>query len=224
LPNSINKLLQGSISPVDLSQCTIGPGMTIFSRYSHVIEADGKQMTIKTALQIINRELDSILNSQESELDPNSRFCVAWFEQHGMNEGPYGDAELLMVAKNTSVESLTNVGLLESGKGKVRLVRWSEMKNQDLSKLTELSVWLSMQLLIKTLQEDGETGVCKLIKQIGDGQSEAGKELAYLLYSICDKKKWTDDAFIFNSLITSWSSIQEKMGLLPPVKKGQRRL
>ena len=224
LPDSINKLLQGSISPVDLSQCTIGPGMTIFSRYSQVIEADGKQMTIKTALQIINRELDSILNSQESELDPNSRFCVAWFEQHGMNEGPYGDAETLMVAKNTSVESLINAGLLESGKGKVRLVRWSEMNNQDLTKPTEFSVWFSMQLLIKTLQEDGETGVCKLIKQIGDGQSEAGKELAYLLYSICDKKKWADDAFIFNSLITSWSSIQEKIGLLPQVKKGQKRL
>ena len=223
LPSAINRLLQGSIAPVDLSQCTIGPGMTIFSRYSQVIEADGRQMTIKTALQIINHELDSILSSQESELDSNSRFCVTWFEQHGMNDGPYGDAEVLTIAKNTSVESLSNTGLVKSGKGKVKLLRWSEIKIRDLGELTELSVWYCMQLLIKTLQEEGEMGVCKIIVQIGDSQSEAGKDLAYLLYSICDKKKWTEDAFIFNSLVTSWSSIQARMDL-PSLKEGQRRL
>ncbi len=223
LPVAITKLLQGSIAPVDLAQCTIGPGMTIFSRYSQVIEADGGQMTIKTALQIINRELDSILNLQESELDPNSRFCVAWYEQHGMNEGPYGDAELLMTAKNTSVESLSNAGLIKSGKGKVKLLKWSEIETKDPSEFSELNIWYCMQLLIKTLQEDGETGVCKIISKIGDSQSESGKELAYLLYSISDKKKWSDDAFMFNSLVTSWTSIQAKIGL-PPLKGGQRRL
>ena len=223
LPIAIDRLLQGSVSPVDLSQCAIGPGMTIFSRYSQIIEADGKKMTVKTALQIINRELDSILNSQESELDSNSRFCVAWFEQHGTNDGPYGDAELLTIAKNTSVESLSTSRLVESGHGKVKLLQWSEINDTSIDEIEELSVWYCMQLLIKALQEDGESGVCEIIKQIGVGQSELGKELAYLMYSICDKKKWTDDAFVFNNLITSWSSIQEKIDL-PLVKDGQRRL
>src|SRR6202040_3371412 len=55
LPNALKNLQRGSIAPVDLAQASIGPGMSIYSRYNKVVESDGKPMSVRTALQLTNR-------------------------------------------------------------------------------------------------------------------------------------------------------------------------
>ena len=112
---------------MDFAQAAIGPGMAIFTRYARVLEADGSPMSVRAALVEINRTLDETLAWQEGDLDPDTRFCVAWYEQYGAGEHPYGEAEVLFSAKNTSFEGLQRAGVVVGGKGKVRLRRRDEL-------------------------------------------------------------------------------------------------
>lgn len=104
LPDALKKLQQGQVAPVDLPQAAIGPGMAVFSRYSAVLEPDGKQMTVRSALARINEILDQVLNEQEGDFVTTTRFAIAWYRQHGYGIGKFGDADNLARARNTSVD------------------------------------------------------------------------------------------------------------------------
>lgn len=224
LPAAVTRLQHINIAPVDLAQASIGPGMAIFSRYSKILEANGSQMTVKTALQIINQELDLFMTTQEGELDQETRFCLAWFNEYGFNAGPFGQADVLAKAKNTSTQHLSNCHLIKSTAGKVRLIRYSELPaNLDLSKQDRLTIWLCMLELIRKLESGGEDEAAKAVLRIGAGLSEAVKDLTYRLYSTCEKKGWAEEALVYNNLVSSWSTIQEKAGL-GSVPVGQTRL
>ena len=131
LPPALADLQKSNIAPVDFAQAAIGPGMAIFTRYARVLEADGSPMPVRSALVEINRMLDETLARQEGDLDPDTRFCVAWYEQYGMGERAYGEAEVLFSAKNTSFEGLQRAGVVVGGKGKVRLRRRDELGRVD---------------------------------------------------------------------------------------------
>lgn len=73
---ALKKLQISNIAPVDLAQSAIGPGMGVFSQYRRVLEADGTPMTVRSALQVINEEIDLYFNEQVGNLDKSSRFCV----------------------------------------------------------------------------------------------------------------------------------------------------
>ncbi|GAG33606.1 unnamed protein product, partial [marine sediment metagenome] len=148
LPDALRKLQHGNIAPVDMAQAAIGPGMAIFSQYSRVLEADGSTMTVRTALQLINQELDSFFVEQEGDMDRDSRFCIAWFEQHGMEEGAFGTADVLARAKDTSVEGLVTAGVLDSRGGKVRLLKRDEYPDDwEPARDRRLTVWECTQHL-----------------------------------------------------------------------------
>jgi putative DNA methylase len=224
LPEALKKLRNSNIAPVDLAQASIGPGMAVFSRYSRVLEASSSPMSVRTSLQIINQELDAFLNAQETELDGETRFCVAWFEQHGNDRGLFGDADVLARAKNTSVATLAGLGLAEASGGHVRLNKREDLrKENDLSRLEHLTVWRCMQELIRGLDDGGERKAASIINQIGTGLSETSKDLAYRMFSICEKKGLTTEALSYNNLVTSWHSIREKAGLAT-VSSGQMKL
>lgn len=210
LPSALKNLQEAGIAPVDMAQSAIGPGMAVFSRYSKVLEADGTQMTVRTALQIINQELDSYFSEQEADIDKETRFCIAWFEQYGWNEGPFGDANTLATAKGTAVNALERAGGVYSKAGKVRLLKRKEL-DEDWDPTTDkkLTVWECVHYLIKALDEKGESGAADIIRKIGS-YAEPVKELAYRLYALCEKKKWTEDGLSYNSLISSWQSITDK--------------
>jgi putative DNA methylase len=127
LPDALRNLQHGNVAPVDLAQAAIGPGMAVFSRYSRVLEQDGSPMAVGAALALINQALDEILAEQEGEFDPDTRWAVAWFEQHSMDDGPYGDAETLSKAKVTSVQGMVNASILNARAGRVRLLRREEL-------------------------------------------------------------------------------------------------
>lgn len=207
LPSALRAMQQGNIAPVDLAQASIGPGMAVFSRYKQVLEADGSLMRVRTALQLINQTLDDFLSEQESEFDADTRWALTWFEQHQFEEGNFGDAETLSKAKVTSVLGMVNAGILTAKAGKVRLLRRSELPKQwNPANDSRVPIWEAAQHLIHALDQQGETGAAKLLAQLGE-RGEIARDLAYRLYSICDRKNWTQEAIAYNSLVTSWSEI-----------------
>ena len=206
-PADLATLQQGNIAPVDLAQASIGLGMSVFSRYSKVLEADGNPMRVRTALQIINSYIDEFLNEQEGEFDPDTRWALTWFEQYQFEEGQYGDAETLSKAKNTSIKGLEEAGILLAKNGKVRLLQREELpETWNPAKDDRTPDWEATQHLIQTLDKQGETGAAKLLAQLGD-KGEICRDLAYRLYVICARQGWTQEAISYNSLVTSWSEI-----------------
>lgn len=207
LPDALKKLQQGNIAPVDLAQASIGPGMAIYSRYAKVLESDGSPMRVRTALQLINQTLDEFLTEQEGEFDTDTRWALAWFEQYQFNEGQFGDAETLSKAKNTSIKGLVDAGILTAKAGKVQLIPRDVLPpDWNPAKDSRIPVWEATQHLIRALDQDGETGAARLMSQLGN-LGEVARDLAYRLYSICDRKGWTQEAIAYNSLVISWSEI-----------------
>jgi len=224
LPHALTHLQRGNIAPVDFAQAAIGPGMAIFCRFKKIVEVDGSAMSIRTALQIINQELDTFLAQQEEEMDPDTRFCLTWFEQYGKNEGPFGEADVLARAKNSSVQAMAVDEIIKSRAGKVRLVRSDELKDDwDPEKDKRLTVWECTQHLIRRLNMSGEEAAAQLVARLGGSHSEEARALAYRLFSICEKKKWAQDALDYNSLVIAWPEIM-KMAIAPQVKDKQGRL
>jgi putative DNA methylase len=208
LPKAITDLQRGNIAPVDLAQASIGPGMAIFTRYSQVKESDGSDMPVRTALQLINQVLDETLAQQEGDLDADTRWALAWFSEFGMEEGPYGRAEILSKAKNTSVAGMVDAGILTAGRGKVRLLRRDEMDPEwDPRTDSRLTIWEVTQHLIRALETGGETAAAQLLSRTGGGLGEAARELTYRLYGICERKRWAQEAIAYNTLATAWPEI-----------------
>jgi putative DNA methylase len=204
------KILQDeNIAPVDMAQSAIGPGIGIFSRYSKVLEADGKLMTVRTALSLINEVLAEVLSGEESEFDAETRFAVTWFEQYGYSVGVFGDAETLAKAKNTTVGGVVESGIASSKEGKLHLLDRSEIsENWNPTDDARLTVWETTQHLIRALEES-ESEAAELLKKIGSGYGERARQLAYLLYGICDRKKWAAEGNAYNILVNAWPEIEK---------------
>jgi len=207
LPLALRDLQRGSVAPVDLAQASIGPGMAVFTRYAKVMESDGSAMTVRTALSLINQILDETLAAQEGEFDADTRWAISWFEQFGMEEGPYGVAETLSKAKNTAVNGLVEAGILAARGGKVRLLKREELAaDWDPTTDQRLAVWEAVQYLIRTLEQQGEQAAAQLLRKLG-GLGETIRDLAYRLYSLCERKKWAQEALAYNSLVVAWPEI-----------------
>jgi putative DNA methylase len=211
LPEALREMQSGNIAPVDLAQASIGPGMAVYSRYSKVLEPNGDALTVRTALQLINHELDAYLAEQEGVIDEDSRFAVAWFQQFGFEEGPFGQADVLARAKNTSVEGLAYAGVLQSGAGRVRLYRWDELDpGWDPTTDERLAVWEAVHHLIERLNTHGEEGAARLLARLPSDVAAQARQLAYRLYSICERKGWAEHARDYNALVISWGASQEQ--------------
>ncbi len=159
LKPSLQKLQMSNIAPVDLAQSAIGPGMSVYSKYSKVLEADGKPMTVRNALQIINQELDLYFNEQNGELDRESSFCVDLYSQAAFNEIPFGDANTLAIAKNISITIMESHGILVAQRGKLHLVERSKLPNKIIE--SECSIWLLCQHLVYIMERQGVEGCAR---------------------------------------------------------------
>jgi putative DNA methylase len=207
LPRALAHLQAGNIAPVDLAQAAIGPGMAIFTRYERVLGTDGQPMPVREALALINQTLDEALAEQEGDFDSDSRWALAWFEEFAFNEGEYGRAETLSTAKNTSVGGLAQAGILHSKGGKVRLLRPEELPaDWDPATDARLTAWEIVHHLIRVLGDGGESGAAELVAKL-NGKAETARELAYRLYSICERKKRAQEALSYNALVQSWPEI-----------------
>ena len=218
LPSALAHLQAGNIAPVDLAQAAIGPGMAVFTRYAKVLDAEGKPVSVREALALINQMLDEVLAEQEGDFDADSRWALAWFEQQGFDEGAYGVAETLSKAKNTSI-----AGILASSAGKVRLLRPDELADDwDPTTDDRLTVWEAVHHLIRALETGGEPEAARVEAQLG-AKADIARELAYRLYTICERKRRAAEALSYNSLVQSWPEIADlarKERQETPLKQG----
>ncbi|MCC7107418.1 MAG: DUF1156 domain-containing protein [Chloroflexi bacterium] len=212
LPDELQRLQQANIAPVDLAQAAIGPGMAIYTRYARVEDAAGNQVSVREALALINQTLDEVLAEQEGDFDADTRWAVTWFEQVGFAEGDFGVAETLSKAKGTSVAGMQQAGILVSRGGKARLLRPDELPaGWDPAKDSRLTVWETVHHLIRVLESGGEGAAAALVAKLGS-QAEVARELAYRLYTVCERKKWAREALSYNGLVQSWPEISRLAG------------
>jgi len=207
LPVALYHLQHGNIAPVDLAQAAIGPGMAMYTRYASVLDVEGKPLSVREALALINQTLDETLAEQESDFDSDSRWALAWIEQFGFAEGEYGVAETLSKAKNTSVAGMEQAGILTSKGGKVRLLKPGELSaDWNPKKGSRLTVWEMVHQFIRALESEGEPTTAKLVARIGT-KADSARELAYRLYNLCERKKRAQEALSYNGLVQSWPEI-----------------
>ena len=207
LPQALVHLQRGNIAPVDLAQAAIGPGMSVYTRYAKVLDAEGKALPVREALVLINQTLDETLVQQEGDFDADSRWALAWFEQSGFEAGDYGVAEMLSKAKNTSVDGMVEAGILTSRAGKVRLLKPKELPaDWDPAADTRLTAWEIVHHLIRALEAGGESAAAALLAKLG-AKAETARELCYRLYTQCERKKRAAEALSYNALVQSWPEI-----------------
>lgn len=216
------KLQSANIAPVDLAQSAIGPGIGVFSRYQSVLESDGRPMSVRAALQIINQELDAFYNEQEGELDRDSRFCVELFSQYAFNTIKFGDADILARAKNTSVQALADRGVLVAAKGQVRLLPREEMP--EAINIREECVWLLTQQLARAMETGGVQACAAIVAKFANNSAENAKALAYRLYTVCERKKWAQEGAAYNDLVVAWPDIQVRAADLRSVQPQQTKM
>ncbi len=224
LPQALDAMTRKSkgehspVAPVDLSQAIIGPGMAVFSKYAAVLEADGSPMTVRTALQLINRFL------AEDDFDADTQFCLHWFEQHGWESGKFGEADTLARAKGTSVDGVKNSGVLQSAGGNVRLLKWADYRSDwDPAADDWLPVWEGLHQLVRVFKTDGESAAGKVLAAVA-AKAEPIRQLAYRLYTLCERAGRAEDARAHSELITSWSPIESAATATPSTVPAQKTL
>ncbi len=224
LPQALDAMTRQSegehspVAPVDLSQAIIGPGMAVFSKYAAVLEADGSPMTVRTALQLINRFL------AEDDFDADTQFCLHWFEQHGWESGKFGEADTLARAKGTSVDGVKNSGVLQSAGGNVRLLKWADYKpDWDPTADDRLPVWEGLHQLVRVFKTDGESAAGKVLSAVA-AKAESIRQLAYRLFTLCERAGRAEDARAYNELITSWTPIESAAAATPSTAPAQKTL
>ena len=212
MPESLEAMIGGSegsspIAPVDLSQAAIGPGMGIFSQYEAVLNQDGSKMSVHDALILINRTITDYLNPNTGSFDNDTLFCDSWFAEYGWSTGEFGQANILAMAKGTTVDGVRDAGVIESGAGKVRLLKWQEYPTGwDPKQDNRTPVWEALHHLIRSLNQHGESGAGELLAGMPE-RGESIRQLAYHLYTFCERKGWAEDARAYNELITAWHAI-----------------
>lgn len=204
LAGSISKLQSAGIAPVDLMQSAIGPGISVYSRYDQILEADGTEMTVRTALRLISQELDTFLSGQSDRLDGATSFAVTLFQQCGYDELDFGQADVLARAKNISVDDVAEAGVVAAGNGRVRLLTREELpqaKNMECG-------WLRLQHLTAALEKEGIQGCVSLLRD-SIGETDYLKNLAYHMYQLAEDRGMTQEAGAYNALVVSWEDILE---------------
>ena len=219
---ALKKLQDSNIAPVDLAQSAIGPGMGVFSRYRRVLDADGTPMSVRSAMLVINEEIDLYFNEQVGSLDTSSRFCVDLYTQCAYNDIKYGEAEVLANAKGTSISMMTSHGVLYAKAGIVHLIERDEMPEKVDS--NESNIWMLTQQLTRAMAKGGVNACAEIVAAMFGSNAEYAKDLAYRLYTIAERKGWATEAYAYNNLVVAWPDIQSRAAELKAIKPEQLTL
>ena len=216
LPAALDQLTQkGHIAPTDLAQAAIGPGMQIYSRYSRVETISGEPVSVRDALAAINRAIADYDERQEGDLDSESRFCLDWLKQHGYEEGAYGDADTLARAKNVTIGKLQDAdGLIIAGGGRMRLLPLDAFSDSEQLTLGDTTAWEGCFRMAYHLNREDGGGIegAASVGRVMTSNVESVERLSRILYNHYDRKGDSQNAVIFNNLVTEWQRIREKMG------------
>uniref|UniRef100_UPI0025C43AA5 hypothetical protein n=1 Tax=Desulfonatronospira sp. TaxID=1962951 RepID=UPI0025C43AA5 len=230
LPEALETMIGGkegatAIAPVDLAQAAIGPGMAIYSRYSGILEADGSKMSVRDALIQINKVIDEFFNEAEGEMDSDTRFCIDWFMQYGFKTDAFGQADVLARAKGTTVDGLVQAGVVEAKGGQVRLLKFNEYAaDWDPQKDSRTPTWQALHQLILALQTGGESEAGRLLSRMTE-RTEPVRQLAYRLFTLCERKGWAEEARAYNELIASWyGTVEASASEKKPAREKRMRM
>ena len=207
LPKEVRRMQDDGIAPSGLAQSVIGPGMAVFSRYSKVLNNDGNPIPVREAISIINKTLYDILAEREAGFDKNTRWAISWFEQYGFDEGSLKYTKTLFEAKNTSRSELVESGILEVDVRRALLLKPSELPKDRYTNADKgFILWGATHNLIHTLNHAGEDAAARLMSEMLS-EAYTVRDLAYLLYDICYKKRRFREASDYNALVQSWPKI-----------------
>jgi putative DNA methylase len=218
LPGALRAMMQGAVAPVDLAQAAIGPGMSVFSRYSRVRDADGSDMSVREALELINQTIDDVQGEQESGMDAETRFAVKWYRSYGWSTQNSGIADQLGRSMGTSPSTLERGGIFEARGGKSRLLRPSELDSEWLpARDASVSIWEATVRLAAILDTKGMADVVNLLPEVGTRVPlDSVKQLGFLLFRRAEANKDTEDALLFNNLVSIWGDLAEAAGRRGP--------
>ena len=211
LPTALKNIRAAGVRPVDMAQASIGPGMGVFTACSQVLEPDDAPMTVRTAIALINQVRDEIAGEETGGYDPDTRFCIDWFEAFGMDGGKAGDAITMAQAYDIGIDGLAAAGVFTASGGAARLLRRDELPT-DWRPETDahLTHWECAQHLARVLnaQDGGIVAAARLMAGMGTDDANAARGLAYRLYDICERKSRADEAQVWNMLAREWPAIE----------------
>ena len=215
LPAALDQLTrEGHIVPTDLAQAAIGPGMQVYSCYSRVETISGEPVSVREALAAINRAIADYDERQEGDLDSGSRFCLDWLKQHSYGEGTYDEAVTLARAKNVAISKLRDDdGLLTTEGGRMRLLPLDAFSDSAQLTLGDTTAWEGcFRMAYHLNREDGKgiEGAAHVGREMGSNV-ESVERLGRILYNHYDRKGDSQNAVVFNNLVTEWQRIREKM-------------
>jgi putative DNA methylase len=209
LPPALKHLQQGNVAPVDFAQAAIGPGMAVYSRYAAVLESNGQPLSVRKALALINGLKDELLGESIEELDKDTRWAVQWFGEDRFNWGEAGKANLLANAQATAVNGLAAAGILEVEGNRVRLIRPEQLPaDWDPETDRRLTVWEMTHHLLRIYyyEKKGDAATAALLRQLG-AKADVARDLAYKLFTVCEKNKWSAEAQGYNALVLGWPDL-----------------
>jgi putative DNA methylase len=211
MPGAIDDIRKAGVGPVDMQQSVIGPGMGIFTRYAKVLEDDDRDMSVRTALALINRAWEEIENELETNFDAETQVALAWFSTYGFDPKPSGELITLANAKNIPLNALFSSKVFQDHHGKAGLTPRVKLA-EDWEPPTDRSptVWECLQHIIRVLKAEvgGGEAAGRLIAQMGPKATEA-RLLAERLYQIAAQKGWQQEALVYNELAEEWPALEE---------------
>ncbi len=212
--NFLTTLVNINLRPADMAQAAIGPGIELFSKSASVFKSDDSKMAISEVLIEINNILNEYLLSSDSELDISSQFAISFFESYGFKEVPYGNAESIAIAKNVSVQSIVNSGILEAINNKARIIHRSHLPEFNLTENSKLPcTWVATHHLINSLEKYGESNAALILSKfrelsLNDSFVLGCRSLSYRLYNHCEKTKQAEEARSYNGLVVAWQELE----------------
>ncbi len=219
LPGALAKIREGGVGPVDMAQAAIGPGMGLFTAMSKVLETDDSPMTVRTAIALINQTRAEISGEEVTGYDPDTRFCIDWFDNFDMAEGKSGDAITMAQAYGIGIDDLNTAGVFVATGGKARLLSRDELPaDWDPAADRRLTDWECAQHLARILDapDGGIVSAARLFARMPPDRAASARLLTYRLYDICEHKGRTAEARIWNTLAREWPVLEETATQLEP--------
>jgi putative DNA methylase len=216
LTSALKTMMSSGIDPVDLAQAAIGPGISVYSRYSHIREANGIDMPIQNALEIINHTLDEVLGESDIDYDADTRFAVKWYQAYGWGQQSSGLADQLARSSDTSPDRLVRGGIFEAAGGKARLLPPRELSDAwNPAEDSQISLWEAVVRLAGILQEgQGMEEVTLALAQVERRgiPAEQVRDLGFRMFHEAEKRHDTDGALLFNGLVSAWDQLKAGAG------------
>jgi putative DNA methylase len=103
---------------------------------------------------------------------------------------------------------MMRTGILSSKGGKVRLLPPNELPSGWDPTAERHSIWEMTHHLIRIyhIEQKGEMTTAEFLRMLGSA-GEAARDLAYQLFAICEKKKYSQEAQGYNALVLAWPEL-----------------